>query len=109
MTNPEVLIASNLENPIRPTGSTVILTCTVELSPFVDVPVTVNTVWTGPAGFTTTNTTWPIVGNSTTHICTTTISSFRREQSGAYACTVTISSTSPFLINSDPKTVTIGM
>ena len=33
---------------IRPIGSNVTLTCTVELSPVVDVPVTVNTVWTGP-------------------------------------------------------------
>ena len=29
----------------------VTLICTVKLSPAVDVPVTVNTVWTGPAGF----------------------------------------------------------
>ena len=29
-------------------GSTVTLTCTVKLSPAVDVPVTVNTEWTGP-------------------------------------------------------------
>ena len=29
----------------------VTLICTVELSPAVDVPVTVSTVWTGPAGF----------------------------------------------------------
>lgn len=36
-------------------GSSQNLTCNVEMSPVVDVLVTVSTVWTGPAGFTTTN------------------------------------------------------
>ena len=41
-------LTSNLPNPIL-SGSYVTLTCTVELSPVVDSPVTVNTVWTGPS------------------------------------------------------------
>ena len=41
-------LTSNSSNPIL-SGSNVTLTCTVELSPAVDVPVTVNTVWTGPS------------------------------------------------------------
>ena len=103
------MIASNPVNPIRTTGSTAILTCTVDLDQLVDVSVTVNTVWTGSAGFMTTNTAQPVVGNKNTHISTTMIDSFGGEQSGAYACTVTVSSKSLFLINSDPITVTIGM
>ena len=47
-----VRVTSDQTNPLAmwPIGS-VTLTCTVELSPSVDVPVTVNTAWTGPAGF----------------------------------------------------------
>ena len=43
------MVTSNISNLVRPVGSTVALTCTVELSPAVDVSVNVNTVWTGPA------------------------------------------------------------
>ena len=42
------------------------LICIMMLSPLVDVSVTVNTVWTGLAGFTTTNTTQPVVRSTTT-------------------------------------------
>ena len=89
-------------------GSTVTLTCTVELSPAVDVPVTVNTVWTGPDGFMTTNTTQTIMGSTTS---TVVVSSFGRNQSGEYTCTATVSSTSSFLTNSmgsSSTRVTVG-
>ena len=46
---PIVRLVSDTPNPIR-SGSSPILTCAVELSPAVDVPVTVSTVWTGPDG-----------------------------------------------------------
>ena len=68
-------------------GSTVTLTCTVELSPAVDVPVTVNTVWTGPDGFMTTNTAQTVIGSTTTYTSTTIVS---RERSGNYTCTATV-------------------
>ena len=71
-------------------GSTVTLTCTVELSPAVDVPVTVNTVWTGPDGFMTTNTAQPVMGSTTTYTSTAMVSSFGRDQSGDYTCTATV-------------------
>ena len=70
-------------------GSTVTLTCTVELSPAVDVPVTVNTVWTGPDGFMTTSTAQRM-GSTTTYTSTAMVSSFGRDQSGNYTCTATV-------------------
>ena len=66
--NPMVVVSSDPVSPIWPVGSDVNLTCTVELSPAVDVPVTVNTVWTGPDGFMTTNTAQPVT-TTYTSIC----------------------------------------
>ena len=89
-------------NPVQPVGSDVTLNCTVhmELSPAVDVPVTVNTVWTGSAGFRTTSTSQPVIDGVTTystHIyvytSTAMISSFGRNQSGVYTCAATLHST----------------
>ena len=77
-------------------GSTVTLTCTVELSPAVDVPVTVNTVWTGTAGFRIANTAQQM-GNSDIYISTTTVTN---DYSGDYTCTATVTSTSPFITSS---------
>ena len=87
-----MIIASNKVNPIRPVGSNVTLTCTVELSPAVDVPVTVNTVWTAPAGFMTTNTAQPVMGSTTTYTSTAMVSSFGRDQSGNYTCIAEVTS-----------------
>ena len=86
---------------IRPVGSAVTMTCTVELSPAVDIPVTVTTVWTGPAGFMTTNTAQPAMGSTTTYTSTATVSTFGRDQSGLYTCSATAITTSPFIIDSD--------
>ena len=91
-------------------GANVTLTCTVELSPAVDVPVTVNTEWTGPEGFRTTNTAQRM-GSTTTYTSTAMVSSFERDQSGNYTCTATISSTSSFITNnigSSSTRVTVG-
>ena len=106
-----VNVTSDRANPIRPIGSTVTLTCTVELSPAVDVPVTVTIVWTGPVQSNTTNTVQPVMGSNTTYISTTMVSSFGREQSGVYNCTASVSSTSLFLNNGTGQTsiiVTVG-
>ena len=51
-----VMLSSDVPNSIPPFGSSVTLTCAVELSPAVDVPVTVNRVLTTDEGFTTTRT-----------------------------------------------------
>ena len=72
----------------------------MELSPSVDVPVTVTTVWTGPARFMAMNTSEPVAGSTATYNSTVMLSSFERDQSGEYNCTVTISSMSSFIINS---------
>ena len=82
-------------------GSSISLPCTVELSPLVDVPVTVNTVWTGPDGVMTTNTAQPVSGNTTTtYASTATVSSSGREQSGNYSCRATVRAMLPSIIDS---------
>ena len=81
-------------------GSAVTLTCTVELDPVVDVPVTVTTVWTGPAGFMTTTTAQPVMGSTTTYTSIAMVNSFGRDKFGNYECTATVSSTSSFITGS---------
>ena len=83
-------VSSSRQNPIRPIGSDVSLNCIVELSPAVDVQVTVNTVWTGPAGFMVTSIAQPVVGSNTSHASTVMVSSFGRDQSGSYNCRATV-------------------
>ena len=80
-------ITSNKVSPIRPIGSDVTLTCTVELSPLVDVPVIVTTVWMGPNGFRTTlRTSQPEMGSNTSYTSAVTVGTFGRMQSGQYTC-----------------------
>ena len=107
------MLSATSPNPVQPIGS---LTCIVhvELSPAVDVPVTVNTVLTGPAGFVATSTSQPIMENTTTYTSTAMVSSLGRNQSGVYRCTATLHSmlTNTYLINSnstaDSNQITIG-
>ena len=91
-----------MSNPIWPIGSNVTLTCTVELSSEVDVPVTVNTVWTGPDGFSTNITAQPVMESNTTYTSTVIIKSFRRDQSGSYTCLATLTFESSF-VETSPK------
>ena len=89
-------------------GSIVNLTCTVELNPVIDVPVTVTTEWTGPDGFMTTNTAQPVVGSATTYTSTAMVSSFERDQSGDYVCGASIDLVvSTFLVRSTQTTETV--
>jgi hypothetical protein len=85
--------------------SSVNLTCTVELSPFVDVPVTVTTEWIGPAGFMTSNTALPDVGSrpTITYTSTAMVNSSRsgRNQSGNYTCKATVRAMSSSLLDID--------
>ena len=78
-------------SPIRPVGSAVTVTCAVKLSSMVDIPVSVVTEWTGPAGFMTTNTAQPV---SVDYASTAIISPFGRNNSGIYTCRATVSSAS---------------
>ena len=96
-------ITSNPASPIRPIGSAVTLICTVVLSPAVDVPVTVNIHLNDPVGSPLITTTPSVSGSNYTS--TAMVNSFRREDSGLYMCRVSISSTLPFIRNSNPKSV----
>ena len=88
-----VMVSSNILNLIQPIGSSVTLICTVYLSPAVDIPVTVNTVWTGPAGFMMTNVATLVI-NATTYISVSLIDYFERDRFGNYTCAATVSSKS---------------
>ena len=72
-----------------------ILICSVELSPSVDVPVTVNTVWTGPAGLATSSVAQPVAGSTTLYHSLTAVTSFGIDQSGEYTCSATITLSLP--------------
>ena len=89
------------------------MTCTVELSPVVNVPVNVITEWTGPAGFMTINIAQPVVGSTTNYTSIAMVESFGRNESGVYTCTATTTTASPFLRNSashsGTATLTVGM
>ena len=98
--NPTVTVTSDQPNPIGSVGANVTLTCAVEFTLTVDILITVNTVWTGPDGFMTTNTAQSVMGSTTTYTSTAMVSSFGRDQSGDYTCTATVSSTSSFVISS---------
>ena len=97
------------------TGSSLTLTCSIELSEAVNIAVTVNTVWSGPPGtqFTTTTSVASMV-TATTYTSTATISSVETSDSGEYTCTATVSSTSnSFVLASGgalgSTSVTVGM
>ena len=77
----------------------------------IDIPVTVNVQLSDPAGSPLTTTTLSMSGS--TYTSTAMVSSFGRDQSGVYNCTVVINSTSnSFLIDSDSQSdvirVTVG-
>ena len=91
MPTPTVVITSTPASPIRPVGSPVTLTCTVDLSPLLDVPVTVTAQISGPSGVTITPPTQNSVMESTTRYTSTAmVSSFGRDQSGEYTCRATV-------------------
>ena len=83
-------------------GSSTNLTCTVELSPLVDVPVTVFTEWTGPDGFISISTAQPVMGSNTTYTSTAMVRSYGREQTGNYhgTCKATVRAMLSFIIDS---------
>ena len=86
--NPTILVTSIPASPIHPIGSTVALTCTVELSSAVDVSVTVNVQLTAPSGSPLTTATPSMSGSTYTTIAM--VNSFGREQSGVYICNATV-------------------
>ena len=85
------MLSSSIPNPIPPFGFNVTLTCTVELSPAVDVPVIVNTVLTTSEGFSNTRTAQLVMGSLTNYAVTFMIFSFGRSNSGFYTCGAAVS------------------
>ena len=96
------MISSNTTTGAVFIGTTLTLTCAVELSPAVDIPVTVNVQLSDPSGRTLA-TTPPSVSGST-YTFTTTIEIVTLAQSGAYICAASLNSTSPFLTSSQLTT-----
>ena len=96
-----VTAESDLTHPILNIISTITLTCTIELSPAVDVPVNLRTTWTGPNGFMDVRTAHRMV-TSPTYTSIVKVSPFGRNHSGNYTCVTTVSSTSnsPFIMDS---------
>ena len=84
--NPAVMITSTPVSPIRPAGSTVTLTCTVDLSPLVDVPVTVTAQISGPMGVAINPVTNSVMESTTRYTSTSMVNQFGREKSGNYTC-----------------------
>lgn len=81
--NPTVVITSTPVIPVRPVGSAITLTCacTVDLSPLVDVPATVNAQLLAPAGEMITPVTNSVMENTTTYSSRAVVNPFGREQS----------------------------
>ena len=102
-----VIVATPVDAIIA--GSSPTLTCTVELSPAVDVPVTVNTVWTGPS-LTTVTPTSLMMENLTRYIAMAMVDAARN---GSYTCQATVYSSSQFITGggsmSASTIITVGM
>lgn len=81
-----VEVTSNKPNPIRPIGSDVMLTCTVEVNEAVDVPVAVDISWT----IYNENIMQTNRKNGNTYISTAWINEFGIEMSRFYICLVTV-------------------
>ena len=98
--NPTVMITSSVISPICPIGYNVTLTCSVELSPLVNVPVNVTAQLLGPAGVIITPVTNSVMESTTRYTSVVMIHSFRRAQSGEYICTATVElvTANPFII-----------
>ena len=94
------MITSTPVSPIRPIRSTVTLTCTVDLSPLVDVPVNVTAQISGPMGVTILPVTNSVMESTTRYTSTATVSLFERDLSGEYTCTanVALETANPFII-----------
>ena len=111
---PTVIITSTPVSPIHPIGSTVTLTCTVDLSPLVDVPVTVTAQISAPMGVAITPVTNSVMENATRYTSTSRVGPFGREQSGEYTCmaNVGLATANPLIISGTGVTgmdmITIG-
>ena len=92
-------VTASPDDTINTRGSSLILTCSIELSEAVDIAVSVNTVWSGPSG--TQFTSFATMMTATTYTSSASFSSSVSSDSGEYTCRVTVSSTSPFVQTSN--------
>ena len=104
-----IRVSTNQVNPllVSPIGSTVTLTCTADLDPAIDVPVTVNIELSDPAGNPLTATAPSVSGS--TYSSMATISSFGRNDSGLYTCSAAVSPSpsNSFLSDSSSRSETL--
>ena len=102
---PSVTIVSNQPNPIRPIGRNVTITCTVELSSIVDVPLMANVKLTDPFGNIVKASTFQLLYQSI-YNSTSVLDAFGRDASGSYSCTGTVTSSNIFLLDSEEQSAT---
>ena len=102
-----VTLTSEPSTPVRPVKSDVSLVCSVDLSPAVDVPVTVNIEIRDPLESTLTISA-PTFSEGV-YSSTALIHTFDRNQSGLYTCEATVSSRSPFLLESGTLSRDLGV
>ena len=86
---PTVHLVSNKLNPIL-SGTSLSLTCSIELSSIVDVPLTIITLWTGPEGSMLAPARHAAAVSLTYYTSTAVYNSVESSDSGNYTCTVTI-------------------
>jgi hypothetical protein len=84
-----VRLVSDTSNPIL-SGFSPTLTCAVELSPAVDVPVAITTAWTGPDGSTLLSAAPPVMMSFTHYTSDLKLNYVESADSGNYTCTVSI-------------------
>ena len=98
------MISISISNPVLPIGSAANLTCNIHLalSPALDASVVMKVVWTGPHQLIITNSSQPVVQDTTTYTSTFVISSLERNHSGVYGCEVTLlpANNAPYIIDS---------
>ena len=86
-----VELISDTPNPIL-SGTSLTLTCAVELSPVVDAPVTISTVWIGPDGSPLMYANYPTRLSFTHYISTAVLRNIDLADSGEYTCTINVGS-----------------
>ena len=84
-----VRLVTDTPNPIL-SGSSPTLTCAMELSPAVDVPVSISTAWTAPEGSVLMSPAPPLMKSVTHYTSKAKLNYVESADSGIYNCTVSI-------------------
>ena len=86
---PGIGLVSDTQNPVL-SGASLTLTCFVELSPVVDIPVNITIMWTGPDGSTVISATPPVMKSLTHYTSKVKLNYVESADAGSYTCTVNI-------------------